>query len=172
MTQTLEEVGLVPDEDLILGIDVAATTLDRPPEVTELVELATSFPIGLMEDPLPEEAWHLWAQLKLELKGAGKEILLVGDDLFVTNRTRLAKGINELIANAILIKPNQVGTVTETLDVINLARQAGFAHIVSHRSGETMDDFITDLAVGTGAKYLKAGSPSTEIGRASCRERV
>jgi len=163
VTQTIESLGFAPDGEVTLGIDFAATTLDRPPEVSELVEMATNYPVSLMEDPLPEEAWHLWAQLKLELKAVDESILMVGDDLFVTNHTRLEKGISELIANAILIKPNQVGTVTETLDVIRLARKAGFTHIVSHRSGETMDDFIADLAVGTGAKFLKAGSPSADF---------
>lgn len=163
ITDALEEENLQADGGVKLGLDMAATTLERPPEVAEIVELVEHFPIGLLEDPLPEEAWHLWAQLKLELSHEGHEILLVGDDLFVTNRRRLEKGITELIANAILIKPNQVGTLTETLEVITIARQAGFKHIVSHRSGETTDDFITDLAVATGATYLKAGSPSPDF---------
>lgn len=163
LTQTVEAEGFTYNEDVLIGLDFAASSMDRPPEVTELVDLAANYPIGLMEDPLPEEAWHLWAQLRLELKSIRKDILIVGDDLFVTNRKRLTHGINELIANAILIKPNQVGTVTETLDVIQLARANGFAHIVSHRSGETMDDFIADLAAGTAAAYLKAGPPSNEF---------
>lgn len=155
LTSVLEESG----GEAVLGLDVAASSLSRPPEVSELVELASDYPISYLEDPLPEEAWHLWAQLKLELNETNREIMLVGDDLFVTNKSRLQKGISGLIANAILIKPNQVGTITETLEVIALAKKAGFTHIVSHRSGETMDDFITDLAVGTAAKFLKAGSP-------------
>ncbi len=163
LVQSIESQGLSFTDNVLIGLDIAATSMDRPPEVSELVELVINNPIYLLEDPLPEEAWHLWAQLCLELKQAGKDVLLVGDDLFVTNRERLAKGINGLIANAILVKPNQVGTVTETLNVIGLARQNGFKHIVSHRSGETMDDFIADLAVGTGAAFLKAGSPSPEF---------
>lgn len=163
LTQTLEELDLMADGDVRLGIDFAASSMDRPPEVAEIVEFVENFPLGYLEDPLPEEAWHLWTQLKLELQGVNRDILLVGDDLFVTNRKRLEKGISGLIANAILIKPNQVGTLSETIDVIKIARRAGYKHIVSHRSGETMDDFIADLAVGTGAVFLKAGSPSTEF---------
>jgi enolase len=160
LVETCEKLNLTAGDNVLLGIDLAATTLERPPDVAEIVNLMGDFPVGLLEDPLPDEAWHLWAQLKLELDDLGRNIMLVGDDLFVTNPDRVQKGINGRLANAILIKPNQVGTLSETLSVIDLARKAGFTYIVSHRSGETMDDYIADLAVGTAAAYLKAGSPS------------
>jgi enolase len=160
LTKTIIEAGYSPD-DIVLGLDCAASAMARKPSVSELIALSEKFPIRLFEDPLPEEAWHLWAQFKLELREAGREdIYIVGDDLFTTNKRRLEKGITKLVANSILIKPNQIGTLTETLQVIELARRTGFSHIVSHRSGETEDDFIADLAVGTGAAFLKAGAPN------------
>lgn len=160
ITKTVVEADYSPD-DVVIGLDCAATSMERPSTVSELMALSEKFPIRLFEDPLPEQAWHLWAQFKLELREAGREdIFIVGDDLFTTNKRRLEKGITKLVANSILIKPNQIGTVTETLQVIELARRTGFTHIVSHRSGETEDDFIADLAVGTGATFLKAGAPN------------
>jgi enolase len=110
-----------------------------------------------LEDGLAEDAWSDWRELTTEL---GKNMLIVGDDLFVTQTDRLRQGLKEKAANAIIIKPNQVGTLTETVECIRLAQQHNYKIIVSHRSGETNDDFIVDLAVAAGADYLKAGSLS------------
>jgi enolase len=120
------------------------------------------YPIVSIEDGMAEDDWAGWKQLteNVGTKSSKKKIQLVGDDLFVTNTTRLSRGINEGIANAILIKLNQIGTVTETIDAIELARKAGYNSIISHRSGETEDTFIADLAVATAAGQIKTGSAS------------
>ncbi|HKT47166.1 MAG TPA: phosphopyruvate hydratase [Candidatus Acidoferrales bacterium] len=120
------------------------------------------YPIVSIEDGMAEDDWAGWKALtnSVGAKNSRKRIQLVGDDLFVTNTTRLSKGINEGIANAILIKLNQIGSVTETIDAIELARKAGYRSIISHRSGETEDTFIADLAVATGAGQIKTGSAS------------
>jgi enolase len=115
------------------------------------------YPIVSIEDGLAESDWPGWARLTAEL---GSRLQIVGDDLFVTNPRILARGIEERAANAILVKLNQIGTLTETLEAIALARDAGFAVVVSHRSGETEDTTIADLAVGTGAGQIKTGSLS------------
>jgi enolase len=120
------------------------------------------YPIVSIEDGMAEDDWSGWKQLTQNIggKSSKKNIQLVGDDLFVTNTARLSRGINEGIANAILIKLNQIGTVTETIDAIELARKAGYNSIISHRSGETEDTFIADLAVATAAGQIKTGSAS------------
>src|SRR5207248_8382248 len=118
---------------------------------------ARKYPIVSIEDDLAEDDWQGWQMLTKEL---GSKIQLVGDDLFVTNTERLRQGIDESVANAILIKLNQIGTVSETLDAITLARRNGYDSIISHRSGETEDTFIADLAVATGAGQIKTGSAS------------
>ncbi len=120
------------------------------------------YPVVSIEDGMAEDDWAGWKQLTLSVgsKSSKKKIQLVGDDLFVTNTERLSRGINEGIANAILIKLNQIGTVTETIDAIELARKAGYNSIISHRSGETEDTFIADLAVATAAGQIKTGSAS------------
>lgn len=123
---------------------------------SHIKELCNDFPILSVEDPLAEDDWQGWSALTAEL---GDAVLLVGDDLFVTNEKRLQYGIQHGAGNAILIKPNQIGTVTETLAVIEKARKNGYCHVVSHRSGETEDTFIADLAVATGAGMLKSGAP-------------
>ena len=105
--------------------------------------LTSSYPIKSIEDPFAEEDWHSWKKITNEI---GKNVQIVGDDLFVTNTKRLTKGIKEKSANSILVKPNQIGTLTETLDVISIAKEANFNIIVSHRSGDTEDTFIADLA--------------------------
>jgi enolase len=115
------------------------------------------YPIVSLEDGLSENDWDGWQNLTKEL---GDKIQLVGDDLFVTNVTFLQKGIDKHVANSILIKVNQIGTVSETLDAIDLARRNGYTSIISHRSGETEDTFIADLAVATGAGQIKTGSAS------------
>lgn len=150
-----EKLNIVTD--VKLGLDVAANHCQIGHE--DILALFNRYPIYSIEDPIAEDRWHEWAQLKLELDQTGKEYLLVGDDLFVTNNERLKKGINNLVANAIIIKVNQVGTLTETLEVIGAAKKANFTHVLSHRSGETLDTYIADLAVGTGAKFLKSGAP-------------
>lgn len=142
---------------LKLGLDVAANHCEI--SVDEILSLMDRYPIYSLEDPVPENNWHHWAQLKLELDQLNRPYLLIGDDLFVTSTQRLAKGINNFIANAIIIKINQNGTLSETLKLIALAHKANYTHILSHRSGETMDSFIADLAVATAAKFLKAGAP-------------
>jgi len=118
---------------------------------------ARQYPIVSIEDGLAEDDWAGWSHLTKEL---GDRIQLVGDDLFVTNTVRLTKGIEEAAANSILIKVNQIGTVTETLDAIDLARRNGYTAVMSHRSGETEDTFIADLAVATGVGQIKTGSAS------------
>ena len=120
------------------------------------------YPIVSIEDGMAEDDWAGWKTLTNSVgsKTSKKKIQLVGDDLFVTNTERLSRGINEGIANAILIKLNQIGTVTETIDAIELGRKAGFNSIISHRSGETEDTFIADLAVATAAGQIKTGSAS------------
>jgi enolase len=115
------------------------------------------YPIVSIEDGMAEDDWAGW---KLLTGKAAKKIQLVGDDVFVTNTERLARGIKEGVANAILIKLNQIGTVSETFDAVEMARQAGYANIISHRSGETEDTFIADFAVATGAGQIKTGSAS------------
>jgi enolase len=131
---------LEPDE----MIDVYAGLLDR-------------FPIVSMEDPLAEDEWGSWAALTSRL---GDRVQLVGDDVFVTNRERLQRGIDEHVANAILVKVNQIGTLSETLETIRVARENGYACVISHRSGETEDTTIADLAVATNAGQIKTGAPS------------
>jgi enolase len=121
------------------------------------------YPIVSIEDGMAEDDWDGWKELtqSVGVKGSGKKsIQLVGDDLFVTNTERLGRGITEGVANAILIKLNQIGSVTETIDAIELARKAGYNSIISHRSGETEDTFIADLAVATAAGQIKTGSAS------------
>ena len=126
-----------------------------------MVELYTrwleDYPIVSIEDGLAEDDWDGWEILT---KALGDRIQLVGDDLFVTNTERLARGIERHVANSILIKVNQIGTLTETLEAIEMARSAGYLSVISHRSGETEDTFIADLAVGTGAGQIKTGSAS------------
>src|SRR5262249_22602671 len=119
--------------------------------------LCDEFPIVSIEDGLSEDDWDGWRELTVRL---GNRVQLVGDDLFVTNPERLQRGIRESSANAILVKVNQIGTVTETLEAVEMARSAGFATVISHRSGETEDTTIADLAVGTNAGQIKTGAPA------------
>jgi enolase len=119
--------------------------------------LVASYPIVSVEDPLAEDEWPAWEQLTARV---GERVQLVGDDLFVTNPSRLRRGIDERVANAILVKVNQIGTLTETLEAIRLAQASGYAAVISHRSGETEDTTIADLAVATNAGQIKTGAPS------------
>ena len=118
--------------------------------------LVAKYPILSLEDPLDEEDWEGWKEITKRL---GDKVYLVGDDLFVTNEERLTKGITEKAGNAILIKPNQIGSLTETMDTVRLAKEHGFITIMSHRSGETEDTTIADLAVGLGTSFVKMGAP-------------
>ena len=125
--------------------------------IQKFESLCRSYPILSLEDPLGEYDVQGWKEMTALL---GERVMLVGDDLFVTNRDLLSQGIREHLANAILIKPNQIGTLTETLEAVRLAQQNGYRVVISHRSGETCDSFISDLAVAVGAQYLKAGAPA------------
>ncbi len=168
----IERAGYTPGEQLALALDVAATELFSggryvlPREgitlsTGELIDLydklCGEYPIVSIEDGLSEDDWEGWRQLTERL---GNRVQLVGDDLFVTNTQRLRRGIENRSANAVLVKVNQVGSVTETLEAIEMAGAAGFASIISHRSGETEDTTIADLAVGTHAGQIKTGAPS------------
>ncbi len=171
--QAIEQAGYRPGEDLVLALDVAASEMFRdggyvfhkssgerktPQEMVEFYgEWCRRYPIRSIEDGMDENDWDGWKALT---QAVGADIQLVGDDLFVTNTERLARGIKEGIGNAILLKVNQIGTLTETLDAIRMARKAGFNAVMSHRSGETEDTFIADLAVATGVGQIKTGSAS------------
>jgi enolase len=122
------------------------------------LKLVDKYPIKSIEDPFSEDDWVSWSRFMRILKFNKSNTQIVGDDLFVTNKKRLNKGIKEKTANAILIKPNQIGTLTETMEVINLAHKNGFKTIISHRSGDSEDTFIADLAVATNSSQIKTGS--------------
>jgi enolase len=174
MLRLIERAGLRPGEDMVIAIDVAATALQRPEggyhlaregRVASSVEMigmladwVRDFPVVSIEDGLGEEDWDAWAQLSERL---GRRVQLVGDDLFTTHPERLARGIRRGVANGVLVKANQNGTLSGTIDLIAQARAAGYATIVSARSGETEDAFMSDLAVGTGAGQIKIGSLRT-----------
>lgn len=149
--------GIKIPEKMQLGLDVAANNCDI--NVDDILAIMNRYPIYSLEDPAPEEKIDHWAELKLEMDRRKKDYLLIGDDLFQTSKDRLEKGIENFVANGMIVKINQTGTITETLKIISIAQKAGYTHIISHRSGETMDTFIADLAVATAAKYLKAGAP-------------
>jgi enolase len=166
----IADAGYTPGVDVALGLDAASSefldkksgryTFDgKPRSADELVsiyaELASKYPIITIEDGVAEDDWSGWELLTKKL---GDKIQLVGDDLFVTNKERLATGIDRGVANSILIKLNQIGSVTETLETMHLASRAGYTSVVSHRSGETEDAFIADLAVATNAGQIKTGS--------------
>ena len=174
IVEAIEKAGYKPGDDVRLGLDVAATEMyDKETKLYDLKhegkkltaeqmvdlyeEWVNNFPIVTIEDGLDEEDWDGWKKLTQRL---GKRIQLVGDDLFVTNTERLAKGIELGVANAILIKVNQIGTLTETLDAIEMAKRAGYTAVISHRSGETEDTTIADIAVATNAGQIKTGAPS------------
>ena len=141
------------DQQYVLSADHASLSAERFTSL--LKEWTENYPIMSLEDPLAEESWDDWKALQDRMPD---ELMIVGDDLFVTQKNRLQKGIKMGVANAVIIKPNQVGTVTETLATVKLAQENKYKTIVSHRAGETIDDFIADLAVGVGADYIKAGS--------------
>ena len=170
--EAIAKAGYEPERDLTLALDPAATEFfdngsytlkgeDRTLSGEQMVEFwadwTARYPIASLEDGLAEDDWEHWAKLQERI---GDRVQLVGDDLFVTNPERLARGIRERAANAILVKPNQIGTLTETLDAISLAQRNGMNAVISHRSGETGDAFIADLAVATNAGQIKTGAPS------------
>jgi enolase len=173
LLEAIRKSGYRPGKDVAIAIDAAATEFYRngfyflkaekktkktSSEMIDYYEaLIKKFPILSIEDGLAEDDWKGWKEMTVRL---GKKLQLVGDDLFVTNPNRLLKGIREGVANAILIKPNQIGTLTETLEVIEIAKRARYRTIISHRSGETEDTTISDLAVGTHAGQIKTGATS------------
>jgi len=153
----IAEAGLQIGQELRLGLDIAGNNCRLTP--AEVLNLFKKYPIYSLEDPFAENEWEKFAQLKIELQETGKDYLLIGDDLFATHKNLLQKGINSLVANGIIIKVNQAGTLTEALAVVALAKKAKYKCIVSHRSGETQDTFIADLAVAVAADFLKSGAP-------------
>ncbi|WP_461240474.1 phosphopyruvate hydratase [Paucilactobacillus sp. N302-9] len=175
LVNAIEKAGYKPGKDIAIAIDVAASELwndedkkyklrwstgeefDTPAFVKYLEGIIDKYPIISVEDPIDENNWDDWASITSEL---GKKVQLVGDDFFVTNTDYLAKGIKMGAANSILIKVNQIGTLTETVEAIEMAKEAGYTAIVSHRSGETEDTTIADLVVATNAGQIKTGSMS------------
>ena len=174
IVEAIEKAGYKPGDDVRLGLDVAATEMyDKETKLYDLKhegkkltaeqmvdlyeEWVNNFPIVTIEDGLDEEDWDGWKILTDKL---GNKVQLVGDDLFVTNTERLERGIEAGVANSILIKVNQIGTITETLDAIEMAKRAGYTAVISHRSGETEDTTIADLAVAVNAGQIKTGAPS------------
>ncbi|MFR7545146.1 MAG: phosphopyruvate hydratase [Clostridia bacterium] len=175
--EAIEKAGYIPGKDIFIALDVASTEMYEEAKkigkngylfwktgmfktsnemIEYLEELTERYPIISIEDGLAEEDWNSWKKLTQNL---GNKIQLVGDDLFVTNTNRLIKGIKNKIANSILIKPNQIGTLTETLDAIDMANKAGYTAVISHRSGETEDTTIADISVATNVGQIKTGAP-------------
>jgi enolase len=168
--EAIEKAGYAPGSDVALALDVAATEFFEDGGYTfegakksaaEMVayyeQLVSDYPLVSIEDPLAEDDWASWTAMTAAV---GSKVQIVGDDLFVTNPERLARGITEQAANSLLVKVNQIGTLTETLDAVSLAQRSGFTCMISHRSGETEDTTIADLAVGTNAGQIKTGAPA------------
>ncbi len=174
LVQAVKTAGYTMPNDMALAIDFASSTFFDPATsryqfgtttggltavgmAGMLAEWLERYPVLSFEDALAEDDWEGWADMTKKL---GSKVMLVGDDLFVTNRSRLERGISAGVANAILIKPNQIGSLSETMNTIIAAQESNYRIIISHRSGETSDTFISDLAVAVGAPFLKAGAPS------------
>ncbi len=170
IVEAVEKAGYTPGRDIALALDVAATELfadgvytfeGKPRSAEEMIayysELVADYDLVSIEDPLDEEDWDGWKKLTEKL---GKRVQLVGDDLFVTNPERLQRGIDTDTANSLLVKVNQIGTLTETLDAVSLAQHSGYTVMISHRSGETEDTTIADIAVATNAGQIKTGAPA------------
>ncbi len=170
IVNAIEKSKLNPGKDVVICLDVAANELINEKgeysiqsknytsvedNINYYKKLTSCYPIKSIEDPFAEEDWESWKKITSQL---GKSVQIVGDDLFVTNSKRLSKGIKEKSANCILVKPNQIGTLTETLEVISMAKAADFNTIISHRSGDTEDTFIADLASATMSSQIKTGS--------------
>jgi len=170
--EAIEKSGFKPGKDISICLDIAANELfkngkysvksskfEEPERTIEhYIDLIKKYPIKSIEDPFSEDDWSSWTNLMKSLKNKNKINQIVGDDLFVTNVKRLSKGIKKKAANAILIKLNQVGTLTETMDVIKLAQKNGYKTVISHRSGDSEDTFISDLAVASNSSQIKTGS--------------
>ncbi len=170
--ESIEKAGFKPGKDVSICLDVASNELykngkysvqssnfDDPKKTIDYyLDLINKYPIKSIEDPFAEDDWMSWTGFMKFIKVNNKNIQIVGDDLFVTNKERLSKGIKEQSANAILVKPNQIGTLTETIDVIKLAHKNNYKTIISHRSGDSEDTFIADLAIATGSSQVKTGS--------------
>ena len=175
--EAIKIAGYEPGKDIMLALDVASTEMyeeakkiskngyyfwkteqykTKEEMVQYIIDLCDKYPIISIEDGLAEEDWESWKILTEKL---GNKVQLVGDDLFVTNKSRLKRGIDKKVANAILIKPNQIGTLTETLDTIQMAKNNGYKTVISHRSGETEDTTIADIAVAVNAGQIKTGAP-------------
>ena len=168
--EAITAAGFKPGKEIALAMDVAATEFHEKGKykfegsertsdqmIAYYADLVASYPIVSIEDPLDEDDWEGWAKMTAEL---GSKIQIVGDDLFVTNPERLAKGISLNTANALLVKVNQIGTLTETIDAVSMAHRAGYRSMMSHRSGETEDTTIADLAVALGCGQIKTGAPA------------
>ncbi|NLM53961.1 MAG: phosphopyruvate hydratase, partial [Firmicutes bacterium] len=170
--EAIEQAGYKPGEDVCLALDVASTelfkdgkyhlegegkVLDTDGMIAFYKDLVDKYPIISIEDALSEDEWEAWKKLT---DAIGDRVQLVGDDLFVTNTERLSRGIASSVANSILIKVNQIGTLTETLNAIEMAKRAGYTAVISHRSGETEDTTIADLVVAVNAGQIKTGAPS------------
>ena len=171
----IKESGYKAGGDIHLGLDVAASELYHPDskmyhleldqtdytseEFMEfLLQTMKKYPILAIEDPLDEDDWATWVKMTAVATKINPQISLIGDDIFVTNIKRFQQGIDKSVANSILVKPNQIGTLSETLACIRLAKANNYQVAISHRSGETIDSFISDLTVGVGAEFIKAGS--------------
>lgn len=172
IVQAIQKAGYKPKQDVAIALDIASSSfynngyytlasekvrLDTKQMIEKVINLVNTYPIYSIEDPLSEDEWDGYKALTAAVGG---RVQIVGDDLFVTNNERLQKGIDDKCGNAVLVKPNQIGTVSETMDCINLAKKNNYAAIVSHRSGETIDTFISDLVVGMGTGQIKAGAPA------------
>ena len=170
IVEAIGKAGFTPGRDVALALDAASTEFYRggayqfdgkPRSGAELAEIyrqwISDYPMVSLEDPFAEEDWAAWTAFT---ESVGDKVQIVGDDIFVTNPARIARGIKEKAANALLVKVNQIGTVTETFDAVTLAQRAGFGTMISHRSGETPDTFIADLAVATNAGQIKTGAPA------------
>ena len=171
IVEAIKNAGFEPGKDIALALDVAASEFHNEDGtynfeggkktsdemIAYYAQLVEDFPLVSIEDPLNEEDWDGWKKMNAEL---GEKVQLVGDDLFVTNVTRLQKGIDEKAANALLVKVNQIGSLTETIDAVDLAHRSGFATMMSHRSGETEDTTISDLAVALNCGQIKTGAPA------------
>tara|TARA_B100001093_G_C26541741_1_gene890607 strand:- start:172 stop:843 length:672 start_codon:yes stop_codon:yes gene_type:complete len=170
IVSSIEKSNLIPGKDIVICLDVAANELINKEgqysiqssnftSVGEVInyykKLTSNYPIKSIEDPFAEEDWDSWEKITTEI---GKNTQIVGDDLFVTNTKRLKKGIENKSANSILVKPNQIGTLSETIEVVSMAKKANFNIIISHRSGDSEDTFIADLAVATESSQIKTGS--------------
>ena len=151
--KSISSAGFKPGNDISICLDVAANELETPKNVEYFLELTKKYPIKSIEDPFSEDDWNNWKKLTQKINTQ-----IVGDDLFVTNKKRLERGIKEKSANSILIKPNQIGTISETLETIKIAQDNNFETIISHRSGDSEDTFIADLAVATNSSQIKTGS--------------